>query len=204
MSRVAAIVLAAGEGRRMGGRNKLLAELDGRSLVRRVAEAVLASRARPLIVVTGHDRDALVAALAGLQAEFVFNPDYVGGLSTSLKRGLAAVPESADGALVLLADMPLVSGPDLDRSIGAFSDRNGGAIVVPTHRGQRGNPVLWPRPYFAELMAVEGDKGGRDVLARNSSAIVNVEMDEAILVDFDTPEALAKAGGLLIPRASKT
>jgi molybdenum cofactor cytidylyltransferase len=119
--RVAAIILAAGRSRRMGKVNKLLAELDGKPMVVRVAEAVLASRAKPVIAVVGHQADKVRAALSGLDVTVVENPDYAAGLSTSLRRGLAAAPGEIDGVLVCLGDMPNVTPADIDRLIGALS-----------------------------------------------------------------------------------
>ena len=106
--RIAAVILAAGRSTRMGGPNKLLAEIGGKPLVRIAAEEALASRARPVIVVTGHQRDKVEAALEGLDVQRVHNPDFAEGLSTSLKAGLAAVPDDVDGAIVCLGDMPQV------------------------------------------------------------------------------------------------
>ncbi|HEY0836513.1 MAG TPA: molybdopterin-binding/glycosyltransferase family 2 protein, partial [Azospirillum sp.] len=123
--RIAALVLAAGRSTRMGGPNKLLADLDGRALVARTVDAALASRARPVIVVTGHQRDEVTAALAGRPVQFVHNPDFAEGLSTSLRAGLAAVPADADGALVCLGDMPEVSGVVIDRLIAAYNPVEG-------------------------------------------------------------------------------
>ena len=112
---IAALVLAAGRSSRMGGPNKLLAEISGRPLVRIVAEAALASRARPVLVVTGHQRERVEAALAGLPVEFVHNPAFAGGLGTSLRAGIAALPAQADGAIVCLGDMPQVDATMIDR-----------------------------------------------------------------------------------------
>ena len=199
MSRVAALVLAAGASRRMGGPNKLLAELDGVSLVRRVVDAALASRAAPVLVVTGHQDESVAASLAGRDVALRYNPAYSDGLSTSLAAGIAALPDDAEAVLVLLADMPFVTAAMLDRLIGAFEAGRPPPIVVPTHGGRRGNPVLWPRRCFADLAAVEGDKGGRELIARQGDAVVAVEIGAAASTDIDTPEALAEAGGRLSP-----
>ncbi len=197
-ARVAAIVLAAGQSRRMRGPNKLLARFDGAPLVRRVAESALASKADPVIVVTGHRAADIANALAGLDVQIVHNPDFADGLATSLKAGLYAVPESASGALMLLADMPGITGPVIDRLIGAFEAKSAPAIVLPTVDGKRGNPVLWSRAFFPELMAVTGDTGARHIIARHEEAVERVEIGAAAAVDVDTPEALAEAGGVLV------
>ncbi|HEX8666483.1 MAG TPA: molybdopterin-binding/glycosyltransferase family 2 protein, partial [Beijerinckiaceae bacterium] len=129
---VAAVVLAAGRSRRMGGPNKLLATIGGVPLVRRAVEAAKGSRASPVIVVTGHQAEAVGAALAGLDATVVHNPDYAEGLSTSLTVGIAALPPAAEAAVVCLADMPGVTAAVIDRLIAAYRPEEGTRIVVPT------------------------------------------------------------------------
>jgi molybdenum cofactor cytidylyltransferase len=188
--RVAAVVLAAGRSTRMGGPNKLVAEIGGKPLVRIAVEEALASRARPVLVVTGHQRERIEAALAGLPVTFVHNPDYAQGLSSSLKAGLAALPADVDGAVICLGDMPQVTAATIDRLIGAFDPARGALIVVPTIEGKRGNPVVWSRRFFPELMALEGDVGGRHLIGTYGEALVEVPVDRGALLDVDTPEAL--------------
>jgi molybdenum cofactor cytidylyltransferase len=189
--RTAAIILAAGRSTRMGGPNKLLAEIAGRPLVRIAAEQALASRARPVIVVTGHQREKVEAALAGIKVERVHNPDFAAGLSTSVRAGLAAVPPDVDGAVVCLGDMPQVDAALIDNLIAAFDPERGALVVVPTIAGKRGNPVVWSRRFFADLSALEGDVGARHLIGRYPEAVVEVPVnDGAALVDVDTPEAL--------------
>jgi molybdenum cofactor cytidylyltransferase len=189
--RVGAIVLAAGRSTRMGGPNKLLAEIGGKPLVRFVAEQALASRATPVIVVTGHERAKVEAALAGLRVRFVHNPDYAAGLSTSLKAGLAALPGEVDGAIVCLGDMPQVTASLIDRLADAFDPARGALVVVPTIEGKRGNPVVWSRRFFPDLMALEGDVGARHLISTYADAVAEVPLeDSAALTDVDTPDAL--------------
>ncbi|TCT04647.1 NTP transferase domain-containing protein [Aquabacter spiritensis] len=191
---IAAVVLAAGRGTRMGGPNKLLAEIGGRPVVRRVAEAALASRAEPVIVVTGHEGAEVVRALGGLDVIPIANPNYAQGLATSLAAGIAAVPEGAAGALVMLGDMPLLEAETIDRLIAAFSPVEGRLIVVPVAGGRRGNPVLWSRRFFAALSALEGDIGARALIAAHAEAVFEVEVaGEGTHLDVDTPAALAAA-----------
>ncbi len=195
--RVAALVLAAGQSRRMGTLNKLLIGIDGKPMVRHVAEAVQGSQARPIIVVTGHEREKVEAALSGVGvASFVFNPDYAQGLSTSLKQGLAALPAGTEGAVVCLGDMPKVAASEIDRLIAAFNALEGRGICVPTRRGKRGNPVLLASRLFPELSSVSGDVGARDVIAAHPELVVEVEMDgDGVVTDIDTPQALARLAG---------
>jgi molybdenum cofactor cytidylyltransferase len=147
-------VLAAGRSTRMGAVNKMLAEIGGKPLVRIAAEQALASRAAPVIVVTGHEREKVEAALAGLAVRFTHNPDYADGLGASLKAGIAAVPADADAAIVCLGDMPQVDSQLIDRLIAAFDPERGGLVVVPSINGRRGNPVVWSRRFFNDLMSI--------------------------------------------------
>ena len=192
--RIAAVVLAAGQSRRMGTLNKLLITIDGTAMVRRVVDAIRASQASPVVVVTGHERERVEAALAGLgDLRIVVNPDYAKGLSTSLKAGIAALPGDVDGALICLGDMPLVASGELDRLMAAFNPVEGRAICIPTRRGQRGNPVLLGKQFFAELSGLSGDIGARDLIARHAELVAEVEMaGDGVLTDIDTPQALAR------------
>ena len=144
-----------------------------------------------MIVVTGHQRERVEHALAGLPVTFVHNPNFAEGLSTSLKTGIAAVSADADGAIVCLGDMPQVSAALIDRLLGAFDPARGALVVIPTLDGKRGNPVLWSRRFFPDLLAVEGDVGARHLIAGYAEAVAEVPVDDqAALTDVDTPEAL--------------
>ncbi len=194
-ARVAAILLAAGQSRRMGDANKLLVEIEGKPMVRHVAEALVASRARPIRVVVGHEAERVRRALRHLPVEFVFNPDHRGGLSTSLRAGIASLPPDVDGAVICLGDMPRIGAPLIDRLIEAFDPSGGAGIVVPTRAGRRGNPVLFGRAFFDALKEIEGDVGARHLIGRYAEAVSEVEVgDEAIFLDLDTPEALERLG----------
>ena len=191
-ARIAALILAAGQSRRMGAENKLLLEIDGKPMVRHVAERVLASSARPVTIVLGHQPDAVRAALDGLDVGFVENPDFADGLSSSLKTGLASVPETADGAIVCLGDMPGVSADLVDRLIAGFNPVEGRAILAPTRGGRRGNPVLWARRFFGELMSLSGDTGAKHLIGIYGEFLTEIEApDDGVLIDLDTPAALA-------------
>jgi molybdenum cofactor cytidylyltransferase len=189
---VAAVVLAAGRSTRMGGPNKLLAEIGQRPLVRIAAEEALASGAKPVIVVTGHQRERVEEVVADLPLTVVHNPSFADGLGTSVRAGIAAVPAEVDGAIVLLGDMPQVDAALIDRLIGAFDPDRGALVVVPTFEGKRGNPVLWSRRFFPDLMAIEGDVGARHLIGRYGEAVVEVAVTgKGAFTDIDTPEALS-------------
>ena len=188
---VAAIVLAAGSSRRMGEINKLLAEVDGAPMIAGVVDAILATRARPVVVVTGHEDERVRAALAGRDVTFVHNPHHAEGMSTSLRAGLGQLGDDLDGALLCLADMPRVRPAHLEALLGAFDPDDGRAICVPTWERRRGNPVLFAARYFAEMRLVEGDVGARALLEKHADTLCYVPMnDRGVTLDIDTPEAL--------------
>jgi molybdenum cofactor cytidylyltransferase len=195
--KVAALVLAAGQGRRMGGPNKLLATVGGKPLVRIAAEAACDSKANSVTVVTGHRAQDVEAALTGLSVKFVHNAEHVGGLSTSLRTGIGSMPAEIDGAIVLLADMPGIDSALINRLIDAFDPAQGALLVVPTYEGKRGNPVIWSSRFFPALTAVQGDTGGRHLIGENAESVIEVELGPAVALDIDTPEALAAIGGSL-------
>jgi molybdenum cofactor cytidylyltransferase len=190
--RVAAVVLAAGRSTRMGAVNKMLAEIGGKSLVRIAAEQAIASYAKPVIVVTGHEREKVEAALKGLSVRFVHNPDFSEGLGSSLKAGIAAVPEEVDAAIICLGDMPQVDAVLINRLIAAFDPQRGALVAVPSIDGRRGNPVVWSRRFFHDLMSIQGDIGARHLIGNYAEAVVEVPVaGEAALTDVDTPESFS-------------
>jgi molybdenum cofactor cytidylyltransferase len=178
----------------MGSINKLLADLDGKPIVKHVVEAALASSAGPVVVVTGHQAPDIRSVLSGCAVSIVFNADYSAGLSSSLKCGIRAVPDDCQGALVMLGDMPGVTSGDIDAIISLFAARAGSAIIVPTYAGKRGNPVLWPRAYFRELLELEGDTGAKALLRKHEGAVESIALvTSAVLTDIDSPDDLARA-----------
>ncbi len=195
--RVAAIILAAGRSSRMAPHHKLLLpDASGRAMIARVVDQVLASAARPVIVVTGHRADEVRAVLSGKDVVFVHAAAYADGLSASLRAGIAAVPDGA-AALVCLGDMPLITGIQMNQLIAAYAPDEGRAIVAPAYFGRLGNPVLWGRPYLPEIAALTGDSGARRLLDRHADAVTRVEMDDdSVLRDFDTVESLSEGSTL--------
>ena len=186
--KIAAVILAAGQSRRMGGDNKLLRPVDGVPLIRHTVETVLASAARPVVVVTGHEAAIVRGLLDGMPILFVHNPRYADGLSTSLRAGLDALPEDVDAALVSLGDMPAITAAHIEALIAGFDPEGGKAIGVPTHAAKRGNPTLWARSLFNDMRQVAGDVGARHLIGANESLVYEVEFgDTAVLTDLDTP-----------------
>jgi molybdenum cofactor cytidylyltransferase len=195
--RFAAVILAAGQSRRMGAENKLLIPVDGKPMIRHAIDAATQAGASPVIVVTGHEAER-VAEAAGEDVVLIHNPDYATGLSSSLKAGLGAVPDERDGALVALGDMPRVGTAHLKKLIAAFDPDEDHIICVPTWNGKRGNPVLWDRQFFEDMAGLGGDVGAKHLIGDNADVVCEVPMDDdGVLLDVDSPEALnalAKSG----------
>ncbi len=199
--RVGAIVLAAGQSRRMGAINKLLAEIDGAPMVARALDATLASSVTSVVVVTGHEAERVHAVLADRAVTFAHNPDYAEGLSTSLAAGLAALPQDCDAVVICLGDMPRVKPGHINKLIAAFNPVEGRAICVPTWRGKRGNPVLFARRFLTEMVDVRGDIGARHLIGEYDEFVAEVAMeDDGVMIDVDSPQGLtAVLAGRPIP-----
>jgi molybdenum cofactor cytidylyltransferase len=190
-AKVAAIVLAAGRSSRMAPRNKLLERVEGTAIIAHVAGVALRSGADPVIVVTGFDAPRIAEALRELTVTLVHNPDFATGLSSSLKTGLSALSSDVDGALILLGDMPAVDAPVLRALMTAFTGAD--AICMPVHQGHAGNPILWGKSYFAEMMGVSGDRGAKPLLARHAARVTEVAVaSDGIFADVDTADDLAR------------
>jgi molybdenum cofactor cytidylyltransferase len=190
---IAAVVLAAGRSRRMAPHNKLLiADRTGKPIIARVVDNVLSSKARPILIVTGHQPREIEQAVGGRPVRYVHASDYAEGLAASLKAGIAAVPPEAAAAIVCLGDMPLVTGRMIDRLLEAYDPQHGRLIVMPTFRGKQGNPMIWDTRFFPEIMEISGDSGARFLVGKHADVLAEVEMaDDAVVRDFDTPESLA-------------
>ena len=188
-------MLAAGRSTRFGVENKLLAHYEGRPMLEHVLERAGEVGLAPLVIVTGHEAEAIRAA-GGDRAEFVHNPHFAQGLSTSLRAGIEAMPEDVGAVFILLGDMPRVQAETLRQLIRAAAENPGAQAFVPSFAGRRGNPVLVRRALFPSLAKLHGDQGARKLLEAAGDAVETVPVEDAgILADFDTPEALAEGGG---------
>lgn len=184
---MAAIILAAGGSERMG-RPKQLLSIDGQPMVRRVTEVVCASALDQVIVVVGAHAEKVQASLTGLPVEFVHNQAWQGGLSTSLRIGIRALRPDIGAVLVVLADQPALTSGLVRQLIERYRATRA-PVVAPFYRGQRGNPVLFDRSLFPELLAVQGDRGARRVVMRYEEQMERVACDDpAVVQDVDTPK----------------
>ena len=187
---IAGVLLAAGMLTRMG-RNKLFLDLGGRTVLDRALSVALAARLDPLLVVVGHEADRVQAALAGTPARPVLNPDYARGLNTSLRTGIAALPDGVAGAVVMLADMPLVDAEMIDTLVAGWRASRAplaisryGEVVAP--------PILYGASLFGELRALDGDGCGKAVIKRHRGEELALDWPAERLTDLDVPDDLAR------------
>ncbi len=188
--RVAGVILAAGASRRMGeGKNKMLLELEGESLVRRAARRALAAGLSPVVVVIGHEADRLRAELKDLPLELAVNPDFIGATSGSLHQGLNKLGPDVDAAVVMLGDMVRVSAETLAMLVAAARGTDA-PLVVSRYGDVIAPPLLFRRALFPELLAWTGEGCGKAVVQAHSREAMYVDRPVSLLVDVDTPEDL--------------
>jgi molybdenum cofactor cytidylyltransferase len=187
--KVAALILAAGQSRRMGKDNKLTMLVQGKPMVRYPVEAAKAAGIKDILIVTGHQEQEVRSVIGKADVQYITNDQYADGLSTSLIAGIGQIPDSASHALVMLGDMPKISAAMVSKMLENAENADPATIVMATHDGKRGNPVLWPRLYFDALEKVAGDTGARHIIGQNMDHVVEVELGPAASLDIDTPEA---------------
>jgi molybdenum cofactor cytidylyltransferase len=185
LERIAGIVLAAGLGSRMG-RNKMLIQLDGRSVVRRAVETAVAAGLSPILVVMGHEQERVEAELSGLAFSKIVNADYAQGMNTSLRAGIAAVPHDCAAALLMLADMPLVDARMLGDLCEAFRSQQA-PLVVSTYDQVVAPPIVYGRALFAELLALRAEDCGKRVVKAHRDEALELAWPTSALTDLDLP-----------------
>lgn len=201
----AGIILAAGESKRFGAPKQLLA-FGGRCLIERVLAAALESNLDRVLLVIGcaHEliRSRLEAWSGHPKCEFLENPDYRDGMSTSLKAGVLRIQGGFPAAMFLLGDQPLVDAPLINLLLARFaaSDKS---ICVPTHGGARGNPALFASDFYPAILELAGDRGARDLIAAHPDRVLTVEIpDPAVFLDIDRREDFEKIAALIESRRS--
>jgi molybdenum cofactor cytidylyltransferase len=190
---ISAIVLAAGEGKRMG-RTKQLLVWQGRPVLQHVLDHLRFSRVQEIVLVLGHDRDRILAAIDTRGVRAVFNAEFSEGMSGSIRKGVAAMHPEAKGFFIVLGDQPAVTPGIYDRLAEEFERRYPEkSIFIPTYHGRRGHPPLFAARYRGEISGIRGDVGLRSVIEKYPEAVATVDVGtEAILEDLDTPEEYEK------------
>ena len=192
-----AIVLAAGESRRMNGKNKLLMPFGRKPLIAHVVDQILQCNVDEVIVVLGHEAENVKATLKNLNLKFVANETYQEGMATSIHVGVKNANAQTDGFMICLSDLPLIEPIEYRRLIDAFlldNQTNKQPIVVPVYNGQRGNPVIFASYYKEEILHHKRKEGCRGVVKHNPQHVHEVIMDQDhVLKDIDTEEDYKKA-----------
>lgn len=187
-----ALILAAGRSSRMGAQHKLLEDLHGKSVIRHVVDHVRASGFSSEFMVTGYRAQEVSEAAGPIETRY--NPDYASGMASSLKCGLAALPDACEGAVIILGDMPFIRPVHFKAIIEAINLVPSAKALVPVVDGEWAHPVAIRRSLFAQIMDVQGDQGARAVLKAHAAEVLCWPSDDhALLCDLDTPDALAHA-----------
>ena len=199
---ISAVILAAGESRRMGKQNKLLLPIGGEALLVKLVTSVCASDVGQVIVVIGHEAEKIRGELNELPLNFVYNPNFREGMTTSIKYGVKEVSHECDGLLICLGDMPFINTSEINKLIHAYVKnriKGEGLIVVPVFKRQRGNPVLFSIEFRNDILEHKKESGCKEVIMKNSDSVMEIEMDdEKMLLDVDTMEDYQSVSDLFV------
>ena len=179
-----AILLAAGQSKRMNGENKLTKEIQGIPLIKLSAKNILASSINEMIVVLGHQKEVIEKLIdKSEKIKCVFNKDFESGMASSIKAGLNHLSNNTDAFFICLGDMPMVSHDIYNKLI---KSKNNKEIIVPTFKSEQGNPVLFSKSMRKKIMTIEGDVGAKKILELNKDKILNIETnDNGVTMNFN-------------------
>ena len=184
---ISAILLAAGQSKRMDGENKLIKEIQGSPLLKHSVKNILASSIDELIVVLGYQKEVIEKIIdKNERIKFAFNVNYENGMASSIKTGLNNLSEKTEAFFICLGDMPMVNSDIYNQLI---QSKNNKEIIVPTYNGQQGNPILFSKSIKEKIMTIQGDVGAKKILELNKNKILNVEIgNQSIRKDFNTKD----------------
>mgnify|MGYP001257439740 CR=1 FL=1 len=189
---ISAVILAAGESRRMGKKNKLLLRIGKEALLVKLVKAVCASDVGQVLVVIGHEAEKIRLELNDFPLSFVNNYNFSEGMTSSIKEGIKEVSQNSDGLLICLADMPYINTSEINKLIHAFVQnriKEKKLIVVPVFQGQRGNPVLFSIEFRNDILDHKKESGCKGVIKNHSESVMEIPMDnDNILIDVDNLE----------------
>ena len=184
---ISAILLAAGQSKRMDGENKLTKEIQGTPLIKHTVKNILASSINELIVVLGHQKEIVEKLIdKNEKIKFVFNKDFENGMASSIKTGLNNLSEKTEAFFICLGDMPMVNHDIYNQLIKSKDNKE---IIVPTYKGQQGNPVLFDNLMKDKVLNISGDVGAKKILKLSKAKILNLEInDQSIAKGFNTQD----------------
>ena len=182
---ISAILLAAGQSKRMNGENKLTKEIKGIPLIKLSVKNILASSINELIIVLGHQKEIIEKLIdKNEKIKFVFNKDFESGMASSIKAGLNHLSEDTEAFFICLGDMPMVNKDIFNLLIKSKNNRE---IIVPTYKNKQGNPILFSKSMKKKIMTIEGNVGAKKILELNKDKILNIETnDQSITKNFNT------------------
>ena len=194
---ISAVILAAGESRRMGKQNKLLLPVSGEALLVKLIKSVCDSDVGQVIVVIGHEAEKIRRKLNNFPLSFVYNPNFSEGMTTSIKSGVKEVSPDCDGYMICLADMPFINTSEINKLIHAYDQnriKEKRLIVIPVYQGHRGNPVLFSTEFREDILEHKMEFGCKGVIMKNFESVKEIEMDDdSMLLDVDTLEDYQRA-----------
>ena len=199
---ISAVILAAGESRRMGKQNKLLLPIGGEALLVKLVTSVCASDVGQVLVVIGHEAEKIRRELNEFPLNFVYNPNFSEGMTTSIQYGVKVASHECDGLLICLGDMPFINTSEINKLIHAYVKnriKGEGLIVVPVFKRQRGNPVLFSIEFRNDILEHKKESGCKEVIMKNSDSVMEIEMDtENMILDVDTMEDYQSISDLFV------
>ena len=194
---ISAVILAAGESKRMGKQNKLLLPVAGEALLVKLIKSVCDSEVGQVIVVIGHEAEKIRRELNNFPLSFVYNPNFSEGMTTSIKSGVKEVSPDCDGYMICLADMPFINTSEINKLIHAYAQnriKEKRLIVIPVYQRHRGNPVLFSTEFREDILEHKMEYGCKGVIMNNFESVKEIEMDDdSMLLDVDTLEDYQRA-----------
>ena len=184
---ISAILLAAGQSKRMDGENKLTKEIKGIPLIKLSVKNILASSVDELIIVLGYQKEIIEKLIdKNEKIKFVFNKDFESGMASSIKTGIDNLSDKTEAFFICLGDMPMVNHDIYNQLIESKDNKE---IIVPTYKGQQGNPILFSKSMKSIIISIEGDIGAKKILEQNKGKILKVKIDDInITKDFNTKD----------------
>ena len=182
---ISAILLAAGQSKRMRGENKLTKKIQSVPLIKHSIKNILASSINELIIVLGYQKEIIEKLIDKHEkVKFIFNKDFESGMASSIKVGINHLSDNSESFFICLADMPMVSSNIYDFLIKSKNQKD---ILVPTYKGQQGNPILFNKSMKEKIMSIDGDAGAKKILELNKDKILNLEInDQGVAKGFNT------------------
>ena len=183
---ISSILLAAGQSKRMLGENKLIKDVKGIPLIKYALNNILKSNVNEIIIISGYQNETIEKLIDKTsRVKFVFNSNYKEGISSSIKKGIKNLSEKNEAFFISLGDMPSINYNTYNQLIKYSKDKK---VIVPLFKGQKGNPVLFPKSFEKKLLSIEGDSGAKKMLEINKKKVLNLEIDDpGIIKDLDVP-----------------